>query len=156
MQGTVEKIDFTQGGAGNQWTTIDGVRYATWWDVRTRDWHIGDQVSFETYEAPLWSGMAPTLCASNIRKMPGEETRMPAPHIVFTARRESNSVSADTAQEAVRLFLAQFKNRQFTVTEYRDGVFKAVLYGAHSDAGESYFYKSFKNREEARAFVSAA
>ena len=76
------------------------------------------------------------------------------PHIVFKARKEGNVVSAETAKEAVRLFLTQFKNRQFTVSEYRDGVFKAVLFGAASEAGESYFYKSFKNRAEAQAFVA--
>ena len=35
--GIVEKIEFTSGGAGNQWTTIDGVKYATWWDLRTKE-----------------------------------------------------------------------------------------------------------------------
>lgn len=65
--GTVEKVAFTSGGAGNQWTTIDGVRYATWWDIRTTDWRVGDRVSFEPYRAPLWSGNADVDCAQNIR-----------------------------------------------------------------------------------------
>ena len=67
--GTVEKVEFTSGGAGNQWTWIDGVKYATWWDVRTKDWRRGDRVTFDAYEAPLWSGQAPILCARNIRKV---------------------------------------------------------------------------------------
>jgi hypothetical protein len=66
--GTVEHVAYTQGGAGNQWTTIDGVRYATWWDIRTRDWQVGDTVSFHVYRAPLWSGQPPILCAQEIDK----------------------------------------------------------------------------------------
>lgn len=66
--GTVDAIRFTSGGAGNQWTTIDGVDYATWWDARRADWKVGDVVSFETYRAPLWHGMEPTNCARGIRK----------------------------------------------------------------------------------------
>lgn len=65
--GTVEKIQYTSGGAGNQWTTIDGIRYATWWNITTRDWREGDQVTFEKYKRPLWSGMVPIDCAQNIR-----------------------------------------------------------------------------------------
>lgn len=33
MQGIVTDIEFTHGPFGNQFTTIDGVRYATWWDM---------------------------------------------------------------------------------------------------------------------------
>jgi hypothetical protein len=66
--GTVDAVAFTMGGAGNQWTTIDGIRYATWWDIRTRDWQVGDCVTFTPYRAPLWSGMVPILCADNIQK----------------------------------------------------------------------------------------
>lgn len=36
-EGFVEKIAFTTGGAGNQWTTISGVKYATYWDLRRID-----------------------------------------------------------------------------------------------------------------------
>ena len=67
--GTVEKVAFTSGGAGNQWTTISGVKYATWWDMRASDWRVGDQVTFEAYKAPLWSGMVPIDCAQKIRKV---------------------------------------------------------------------------------------
>jgi hypothetical protein len=67
-QGRVEKVDFTSGGAGNQWTTIDGVRYATWWGIKTKNWRTGDLVTFEVYSAPLWSGMTPIACAKNISK----------------------------------------------------------------------------------------
>ncbi len=62
--GTVEKIEYTNGGAGNQWTTIDGVRYATWFDIRNpvhpRE---GQKISFVHYRAPLWSGQLDIDCA---------------------------------------------------------------------------------------------
>jgi hypothetical protein len=67
--GTVEKVEYTQGGAGNQWTTISGVRYATYWDIRTRDWSVGDVVSFEEQSASLWHGAAPVPHASRIHKV---------------------------------------------------------------------------------------
>jgi hypothetical protein len=67
-RGKVEKIAFTQGGAGNQWTTINGVRYATWWDIRMTDWKVGDEVEFEAYRSPLWSGQPDVNCARNIRR----------------------------------------------------------------------------------------
>ena len=66
--GTVEGIDFTFGSAGNQWTTIDGVKYATWWDIRTKNWTRGDTVTFKAYRAPLWHGGTPIDCAQSIRK----------------------------------------------------------------------------------------
>lgn len=69
MIGKVEKIDFTSGGAGNQWTTIDGTRYATWWDIRTKDWKIGDTVNFTAYRRPLWHGNPDVDCAQNIKKI---------------------------------------------------------------------------------------
>lgn len=68
LTGVVEKVDFTTGGAGNQWTTINGVRYATWWNINTKDWTCGDAVAFEAYERPLWHGQLPVLCAQRIRK----------------------------------------------------------------------------------------
>ena len=47
--GTVEKIEYTQGGFGNQFTTISGVRYWTWWDVRTTPVCIGARVAFRAH-----------------------------------------------------------------------------------------------------------
>lgn len=67
--GVVQDIKFTSGGAGNQWTTIDGVRYATWWDIMTKDWKTGDTVTFTATEAPMWHGQAPVLQAHRIRKV---------------------------------------------------------------------------------------
>lgn len=67
--GIVEKVEFTQGGAGNQWTTISGTKYATFWDIRTTNWKVGDEVTFHRYSAPLWSGTAPILHASGIKKI---------------------------------------------------------------------------------------
>lgn len=71
MKGTVEKIKFTEGGAGNQWTWIDGIQYATYWDVRTMDWHVGDTVTFDTYERKFYDNMPgpPVLHAQNIHKV---------------------------------------------------------------------------------------
>lgn len=72
QSGTVEKIDFTSGSAGHQWTTIDGVKYATWWDTRTKNWKIGERVTFEPYRAPLWHGNNAVDCARSICKIDRE------------------------------------------------------------------------------------
>ena len=64
MTGVVEKIDFTHGGAGNQWTTISGVRYATFWDFRSIDWKVGDTVTFEAVDLALWED-SPVLPHAN-------------------------------------------------------------------------------------------
>ena len=66
--GVVEKIEYTRGGAGNQWTTISGARYATWWDLRDKDWADGDVVSFTPGETVLFHGNPPVPQASNLRK----------------------------------------------------------------------------------------
>lgn len=68
MQGIVEEIKFTSGGAGNQWTTIGGVRYATFWDIRTMDWKVGDLVEFDTRSGPLWTDGNIVEHALNIRR----------------------------------------------------------------------------------------
>ncbi len=67
--GIVEKIAFTSSGAGSQWTTISGVRYATWWNLMSMDWKVGDRVEFEDYTGKLFHGMAPIACARKIRKV---------------------------------------------------------------------------------------
>ena len=72
LSGKVEKIDFTQGGAGNQWTTIDGIRYATFWDIRTKNWKVGDTVLYRPYTAALWHGHPEIPHATDIRKVPCE------------------------------------------------------------------------------------
>ena len=69
IKGKVDRVEYTYGGAGNQWTYIDGIRYATWWDIRNRDWKDGDMVTFVSRSAPLWDGMAPMLQASDIQKV---------------------------------------------------------------------------------------
>ena len=74
--------------------------------------------------------------------------------IIFTARKGTNKVNAATAKEAVQAFLTQFKNREFSVTEYRDGKFTAAL---HLDTGTmeyGSFYRKFASRDEARAFCA--
>ncbi|MGF6604020.1 hypothetical protein P3T23_008775 [Paraburkholderia sp. GAS448] len=66
--GKVERIEFTQGGAGNQWTTISGIKYATWWDLRTKDWAVGDVVAFKATNAPMWHGQPAVPQASKIER----------------------------------------------------------------------------------------
>jgi hypothetical protein len=68
-RGIVTNVEFTSGGAGNQWTTIDGVKYATWWDIRTKDWKVGDTVTFDAGMTQLWSDNPPIPGASNIHKV---------------------------------------------------------------------------------------
>ena len=67
-EGVVEAISFTSGGAGNQWTTIGGVKYATWWDARDKDWKQGDRVRFRVRSGPLFDGDPPILQAWEISK----------------------------------------------------------------------------------------
>jgi hypothetical protein len=43
--GTVENVEYTFGGMGNQYTTIDGVRYITYWDFADGV-KVGAQVEF--------------------------------------------------------------------------------------------------------------
>lgn len=68
LSGVVEKVEFTQGGAGNQWTTIDGIRYATFWDIRTKNWRLGDTVVYQVFNAPLWSDQPAIAQATIIGK----------------------------------------------------------------------------------------
>lgn len=69
MEGTVEAVQFTCSGAGNQWTTISGVRYATYWDIRTTDWKVGDRVNFRAFRSSLWTGSPEINHADSIRKI---------------------------------------------------------------------------------------
>lgn len=69
-QGIVQSVEYTHGGIGNQWTTIDGVRYATFWDIRTRDWNEGDKVAFTWVMHSLWDGAAPMPIARELRRIP--------------------------------------------------------------------------------------
>lgn len=71
--GTVESIAFTSGGAGNQWTTIDGVRYATYWDCRQgagKDIKVGATVEYRTSLEALWSGQTKIPHADVLRVIP--------------------------------------------------------------------------------------
>lgn len=54
-EGTIEKIEYTAGGFGNQFTTIDGRRYWTWWDIRNPAIGVGNRVCFtEHLHAKVW------------------------------------------------------------------------------------------------------
>lgn len=53
--GTVEKIEYTTGSFGNQFTTIDGHRYWTWWDIRSTPVRLGAKVRFRaTFHQKVW------------------------------------------------------------------------------------------------------
>lgn len=67
--GVVENVEFTSGGMGNQWTTISGVRYCTYWDVRNRDWEIGDLVKFNDVTESVFSNTPVVRQAKNIHKV---------------------------------------------------------------------------------------
>lgn len=68
--GTVTEVRYTHGGDGRQRTFIDGVEYATWWDILTRDWREGDLVEFDAVDAPLWAdSVGNTLQARDIKKV---------------------------------------------------------------------------------------
>ena len=69
LTGVVQKVEYTHGGAGNQFTTIDGIRYTTFWDIRTRDWKEGDTVQFTAVERSLWEGQPKALHAERITKV---------------------------------------------------------------------------------------
>lgn len=69
LTGVVQDVKYTHGGAGNQYTTIDGVRYVTFWDIRTRDWSEGDTVQFNAVERSLWDNGDKQWHAENITKV---------------------------------------------------------------------------------------
>jgi len=46
MQGKATKIEYTQGPFGNQYTTIDGTRYATWSDAARKPVRRGATVEY--------------------------------------------------------------------------------------------------------------
>lgn len=66
--GRVDDVKYTHGGLGNQWTTISGARYATFWDIRTRDWTEGDVVVFSPQNSPLCHGGGAVPQASGVTK----------------------------------------------------------------------------------------
>lgn len=72
--GKVDSIAYTNNGFGNQWTTIDGVRYATYWDARKANWKVGDFVRFRSSERPLVHGQPAIPHADNIDKLKDNET----------------------------------------------------------------------------------
>lgn len=67
--GIVEDVAFTQGGMGNQWTTISGVRYCTYWNTMTKDWEIGDLVKFDDVTESVFSNTPVVRQAKNIHKV---------------------------------------------------------------------------------------
>ena len=73
LTGVVQAVEYTHGGAGTQYTTIDGVRYVTYWDIRTRNWKEGDRVRFTAVERSLWTGSPKALFAENISNIESAE-----------------------------------------------------------------------------------
>ncbi len=70
MIGKVESIKYTTGGMfGNQWTTIDGVSYMTWWDALRLPIRIGAIVEYEAEERTISRGNISTTanCAEITR-----------------------------------------------------------------------------------------
>jgi hypothetical protein len=61
LEGTVDKVAFTQGGLGNQWTTIDGRKFMTWWDIRKHAVKKGARVRYTFKENS-------TVCHSPLMK----------------------------------------------------------------------------------------
>lgn len=78
-RGVVNSYDFTFGGAGNQWTTINDTTYGTYWDYRTKDWATGDLVEFDLFYAPLLGRGYLTLQADNIKKVNTDGTTVIMP-----------------------------------------------------------------------------
>ena len=63
--GVVEDISYTIGGAGNQWVTIDGIRYATFFDaIKLPCLRIGCRVEFRS-KGPLLLTMVPRVTTEN-------------------------------------------------------------------------------------------
>jgi hypothetical protein len=86
--GRVEKIEFTQGGMGNQWTTISGTRYCTFWDIRVTDWKQGDWVSFAAFDRPVFSNTPSVLQANEIHKV--KVLTVQGSHGIITTDAEGN------------------------------------------------------------------
>jgi hypothetical protein len=71
--GKVDNVEFTHGGAGNQWTTIDGVRYATFWDLRVLNVQTGMHVLYRPYKAKLWSDTETDTQFAELRRFDPEQ-----------------------------------------------------------------------------------
>ena len=76
-RGVVEKYDYTFGGAGNQWTTIGGEVYATYWNYYDKDWVVGDTVDFTIFREPLLGRYDPVFQARDITKVKDKNTSNP-------------------------------------------------------------------------------
>lgn len=55
-RGRVEHCELTWGAGGNQWTTINGIKFATYWNILNKDWITGQVVTFEFYWDDLHVG----------------------------------------------------------------------------------------------------
>ena len=52
--GKVTDIRFTMNGLGNQYTTIDGIAFATWFDAQELPVRIGSEVEYEAGADPAF------------------------------------------------------------------------------------------------------
>lgn len=48
-RGRIEGVRYTWGQGGHQWTTINGIKYVTYWNALDKDWKEGEVVNFEIY-----------------------------------------------------------------------------------------------------------
>jgi hypothetical protein len=76
ITGRVSNIEYTWGAGGNQYTTfyVDDkeIKCATYWNSLTKDWEIGEMVTFELYWDNLHLGYNKykrVRHARNIRQM---------------------------------------------------------------------------------------
>lgn len=87
ITGVVERVELTLGG--NQYTTIDGIRYMTLWDALTRNWKEGDVVQFTADDQPPYIGAPKVLRAKEIMKVqPGMQSGDQLSFEQFTSQRE--------------------------------------------------------------------
>lgn len=66
---------------------------------------------------------------------------------------KKNSFTADTAKESINGFLARFKSRKFSIKEYHDGSFHALI--DKNGITYSQLYKKFESRAEAKKFAES-
>lgn len=102
IQGVVQGINFAPaGGRGGQVTTINGVPYVTFWDIRDVDWKEGDLVEFEAVHRSLWEGAPREWFAQEIRRVvaPAEASEVDE----LTARIRAEGLQPTSVDQALRM-----------------------------------------------------
>lgn len=114
--GVVERVEFTQGGMGNQWTTINGVRYCTFWDIRTKDWKVGDTVTFVDVTERVFSNTPVVRQALYIRKGDPNVPVQPAEPTEPAGSKNGNATYI-TGEPGSVMTLAQFAATRSAVSQ---------------------------------------